>query len=576
MEPATRTGAECVVEGLKRAGVQTIFGLPGGAILDVFSRLYHADMEFILSRHEQGATHMADGYARATGKVGCCIVTSGPGATNAVTGLATACMDGIPMVCISGQVPSAMIGNDAFQEADTVGITRAVTKHNYLVKSADDLPRILAEAFHVASTGKPGPVLVDVPKDIQKASTSEPFPDAVNRRGYKPTYEGHPRQIEKLAAAINKAKRPLLYVGGGAIAGDAAEELTTLARKAGIPVTTTLMGLGAFPETDPLALRMLGMHGSVAANMAVSHCDLLISVGARFDDRVTGKVSEFAPSATKAHIDIDPSAISKSVEIDIPVVGHVKPILTALLPLVEPAKRTDWLAQVAKWQEANPFAFDRASTDLLPQFVIEQVFEATRGDAIVATDVGQHQMWAAHFYKYTRPRSFLSSGGLGTMGFGLPAAIGAQAGCRDRTVVTLSGDGSIQMNFQELVVAVEHDLPVKVIILNNGVLGMVRQWQDMFYNREHSASRLGQNGRAANERIAAGRTGYLPDFVKMAEAHGAVGMRVTNRREVATTLRKALETKAPVVVDCVVSGTENVYPMVPPGASLTEMVHSMA
>jgi acetolactate synthase-1/2/3 large subunit len=576
MKAITRTGAECVVEGLKRAGVTTLFGLPGGAILDVFGRLYHSDMEFVLTRHEQGATHMADGYARATGKVGCCVVTSGPGATNAVTGLATANMDGIPMVCVSGQVPSPMIGNDAFQEADTVGITRAVTKHNYLVKNVDDLPRIMVEAFHVASTGKPGPVLIDVPKDVQKAATSVPFPDAIAMRGYRPTYEGHPKQIEKLAAAINHAKRPLLYVGGGAIAGDAAAELTALARKANIPVTTTLMGLGAFPETDPLSLRMLGMHGSVAANMAVSHCDLLVSVGARFDDRVTGKISEFAPKAIKAHIDIDPSTIGKSVEINIPVVGHVKPVLKALLELVETAARPEWMAQVAAWQSAHPFRYDTQTGDLLPQHVIEQVYEATKGNAIVTTDVGQHQMWAAHFFKYTQPRTFLSSGGLGTMGFGLPAAVGAQAGCRDRTVVCLSGDGSVQMNFQELVVAVEHDLPIKVIVLNNANLGMVRQWQEMFYNREYSASVLGQANRPRNERIAAGRDGYLPDFVKMAEAHGAVGMRVTEKAELPRALRRALDTPRPVVVECRVRPEENVYPMVPPGASLTEMVQSMA
>jgi acetolactate synthase-1/2/3 large subunit len=571
-----RTGAECVVEGLERAGVTTVFGLPGGTILDVFARLYHSKMNFVLTRHEQGATHMADGYARATGKVGCCIVTSGPGATNAVTGLATANMDGIPMVCVTGQVPSSMIGNDAFQEADIAGITRAITKHNYLVKNVDDLPRIMMEAFHIASTGKPGPVLVDVPKDVQKASTSADFPTELNLRGYRPTLEGHPKQIEKLAHAIDKAKRPLLYVGGGAIASGASTELTELARKAHIPVTTTLLGLGAFPETDPLSLRMLGMHGGVAANMAVSHCDLLISVGARFDDRVTGKVSQFAPHAIKAHIDIDPSAIDKSVTIDIPVVGDAKRILTELLTLVKPTERKDWMATINEWQKAHPFQFDRETTELLPQYVIEQIYETTGGNAVIATDVGQHQMWAAHFYKYAQPRSFLSSGGLGTMGFGLPAAIGAKAGMRDRNVVCISGDGSIQMNFQELVVAVEHDLPITVVILNNGYLGMVRQWQEMFYRKEYSASRLGQNLRAANEQIPGGREGYLPDFVKMAEAHGALGMRVHRKDEVAPALRKAYASGRPTVVECIVKQEENVYPMVPPGASLTEMIQSLA
>ncbi len=571
-----RTGAECVVKGLERAGVTTVFGLPGGVILDVFSRLYHSKMEFVLTRHEQGATHMADGYARATGKVGCCVVTSGPGATNAVTGLATANMDGVPIVCITGQVLSTMIGNDAFQEADIVGITRAITKHNYLVKNVDDLPRVMAEAFHIASTGRPGPVLVDVPKDVQKASTKADFPAEVSLRGYRPTVQGHPKQIEKLAHAIQHSKRPLLYVGGGAIASEATAELTELARKAQIPVTTTLLGLGAFPETDPLALRMLGMHGSVAANMAVSHCDLLISVGARFDDRVTGKVSEFAPGAVKAHIDIDPSAIGKSVSIDIPVVGDAKHILRDLIPLVKPMPRPEWMADIATWQKSHQFQFDRETTELLPQFVIEQVYETTGGNAIITTDVGQHQMWAAHFYKYTQPRSFLSSGGLGTMGFGLPAAIGAKAGLRDRNVVCLSGDGSIQMNFQELVVAVEHDLPITVVILNNGCLGMVRQWQEMFYKKEYAASRLGQSLRAENERIPAGREGYLPDFVKMAEAHGAMGLRVSRKNEVASALRKAFGSGRPTVIECIVKPEENVYPMVPPGASLTEMVQSLA
>lgn len=572
-----RTGAECILDGLKQAGVKTIFGLPGGAVLDIFSKLYHAPFEFILARHEQGATHMADGYARATGKTGCCIVTSGPGATNAVTGLATANMDGIPMVCISGQVPSSMIGNDAFQEADTIGITRCVTKHNYLVKNTDDIPRIIAEAFHIASSGKPGPVLVDIPKDLQQASTSIKNPDKVNIKGYKPSSgSGHPRQIKKLAEAINRSEKPVFYVGGGVIAGNAAKELTALARKAGVPVTTTLMGLGSFPETDALALRMLGMHGSVAANNAISECDLLVAIGARFDDRVTGKISEFAPHAVKAHIDIDPSAIDKSVMIDIPVVGHVKQILQALIPLVEVKKRKAWLKKVADWKDNNPFAYDHTSSEILPQYVIEQIYEATKGNAIITTEVGQHQMWSAHYYKYIRPRTFLSSGGLGTMGYGLPAAIGAQAGMRKKTVIDIAGDGSIQMNFQELVVAVEHDLPVKVIILNNGYLGMVRQWQDMFYNSEHSATVLGQKERPLNEKIKSAGGKYLPDFIKMAEAHGATGIRVDKKKEIPSALRKALMTQGPVVVECIVKPDENVYPMVPPGASLTEMVQSMA
>jgi len=576
-EEIMRTGAQCIVDGLQEAGVKTMFGLPGGTVLDIFAELYHAPIEFILTRHEQGATHMADGYARATGRVGCCIVTSGPGATNTVTGLATAAMDGVPIVCLTGQVPSTMIGNDAFQEADTIGITRAATKHNYLVKDIDELPRIMAEAFHVAATGKPGPVVVDLPKDVQRASTAGKAPEKLEMRGYKPAAGGHPKQIEKLAKALNKAKKPLLYAGGGVIAGNAAEELTALARKARVPVTTTLMGLGAFPETDPLSLRMLGMHGSVTANNAVSECDLLVSVAARFDDRVTGKISEFAPNARKAHIDIDPSSIDKSVMAEIPVVGHVKEVLAKLIDQVEEIERTEWLRQIADWQEKYAFAYDTACAEVLPQYVIEQVYEVTGGDAIIATEVGQHQMWAAHFFKYTRPRTFLSSGGLGTMGYGFPAAIGAQAAFRDATVVDIAGDGSIQMNFQELVVAVEHGLPVNVVILNNGYLGMVRQWQEMFYKKEYSGSRLGQSERPDLEgkREEPG-TDYLPDFVKLAEAHGAMGIRVDKKKEVPSALRKAFDTKGPVVVECMVRQEENVYPMVPPGASLTEMIHSMS
>ena len=571
-----RSGAECVIDGLKQAGVKTIFGLPGGSVLDLFSSLYHAPFEFFLTRHEQGAAHMADGYARATGRVGCFIVTSGPGATNAVTGLATANMDGIPVVCITGQVPSSMIGNDAFQEADTIGITRAVTKHNFLVRNVDDLPRTIAAAFEIARSGRPGPVLVDIPKDVQRAKTSARFRGPVEFRGYRPAREPQPKQVARLAQALNAARKPVWLVGGGVIAGEAAAEFTAVARKSHAPVAGTLLGLGAFPGTDPLFLGMVGMHGTVAANRALSECDLLISAGARFDDRVTGKVAEFAPHAVKAHIDIDPSAISKSVATEIPVIGHVKLVLKQLLPLVEESRRTEWLRAVQGWAKEHPVTYNRASTELLPQFVIEQVYEATRGRAIVTTDVGQHQMWAAHFYRYTRPRSFISSGGLGTMGFGLPAAIGAKAGCRDRTVVTLAGDGSIQMNFQELVVAVEHDLPITVVILNNGYLGMVRQWQEMFYGKEYSAVRLGQNRRAANERIRSERPGYLPDFIKMAEAHGAMGLRVTRKNEVASALRKALAAKRPAVVECVVKPDENVYPMVPPGASLTEMIQGMA
>ncbi len=572
-----RTGVECLMDGLKKAGVEIIFGLPGGSVLDIFDKLYKAPFEFVLARHEQGAMHMADGYARATGKVGCCLVTSGPGATNTVTGLATAYMDCSPVVCIAGQVPTPMIGNDAFQEADTTGITRPVTKHNYLVRNVDELPRIIAEAFYIAGTGRPGPVLVDIPKDVQRASTKMPTPDEVKIRGYNPTTEGHPKQIARLAEAINKSKKPLLYVGGGAIISNATAEVAALARKAKIPVTTTLLGLGGFPETDPLALRMLGMHGSVTANYATHHCDLLVSIGARFDDRVTGKISEFAARAEIAHIDIDPSAISKSVPVDIPVVGDAKQILRELIPQVEAKERKEWLDQFTEWQAKYPFTYEQHGSGLMPQYVIEQIYALTKGEAIIVTEVGQHQMWSAQYYKYTQPRTFISSGGLGTMGFGLPAAIGACMGRPDKTVVDISGDGSAQMNFQELVVAVEHKIPIKVVILNNGHLGMVRQWQEMFYHKQYSATRLGRHDRGKHEHIpepAAAQ--YLPDFVKLAEAHGALGLRVHSRTEVIPALEKAFASDLPAVVECLVEPEANVYPMVPTGASLIEMIQSMA
>ncbi len=571
-----RTGVECLLDGLVAAGVKTMFGLPGGAVLDIFDKLYHAPIEFILTRHEQGAAHMADGYARASGRTGCCLVTSGPGATNAVTGLATANMDSVPMVCITGQVPSAMIGNDAFQEVDIVGITRPITKHNYLVRNVADLPRVIAEAFYVAAAGKPGPVLVDIPKDVQRARTNAPTPSEVRLRGYNPTLDGHPRQIAKLAEAINQAEKPLIYAGGGVIASNAATELTALALKASTPVTTTLLGLGSFPETHPLALRMLGMHGSVAANYATSACDLLVSIGARFDDRVTGKLDEFAPHATIAHLDIDPSAISKSVPVDIPVVGDVKRVLSELIKLIEPRPRENWLAQIANWKAAHPFSYDRSSSKLLPQFVIERIYEITRGEAVIVTDVGQHQMWAAHYYQYSKPRTFISSGGLGTMGYGLPAAIGAQKACPEKQIVLISGDGSAQMNFQELVVAVEHNLPIKMIILNNTALGMVRQWQNMFYESTYSATNLAQRDRGRHENIADREGAYLPDFVKLAEAHGALGLRATSKSEITPVLQQALSSDCPTVVECLVDRDENVYPMVPSGKSLTEMVQSMA
>ena len=573
-----RTGAQCLIAGLERAGVSVVFGYPGGMIIDVFNLLTDSKMHFVLPRHEQGGVHMADGYARATGRVGCCIVTSGPGATNTVTGLANAYMDGIPLVCICGQVPTHMIGNDAFQEADITGITRPVTKHNFLVRNVDELPRIVAEAFHIAATGKPGPVLIDLPKDVQRALTRAPdvSPDQVSIRSYQPGCPVDEAAVGQLAKAIQAARRPLLYAGGGVIAAGAAPLLTEIARLANIPVTTTLMGLGAFPEDDPLALRLLGMHGSVAANRAVAHCDLLIAVGARFDDRVTGKISEFAPLATLAHIDIDRSAIGKSLAIDLPVHGDVRAVLEALRGRLQPQPRDEWLREIAGWKEAFPFAYDHPAGTLPPQYVIEQVDRVSRGQALVVTDVGQHQMWSAQFITHRQPRHFMTSGGLGTMGFGLPAAIGAQFGCPEQLVVCIAGDGGIQMNVQELVVAVEHQLPLKVVIINNGHLGMVRQWQQMFYQKNYSAVVLGQRNRPDNERISGVSDAYLPDFVKLAEAYGAVGVRVSDPAEVAPTLRRAFESPRVWVMEFRVTAEENVFPMVPPGGTVEQIIQRLA
>jgi acetolactate synthase-1/2/3 large subunit len=567
-----RTGAQCVIDGLVKAGCEVLFGYPGGAVLDIFNSLYDAPFNFVLTRHEQGAVHMADGYARATGKPGCCLATSGPGATNTVTGLATAYMDGIPLVCITGQVALNMIGNDAFQEADVIGITRPVTKHNFLVRDADELPEIIAKAFYIATTGKPGPVVIDIPKNIQKQQTAAVPPAQVSMRAYHPDPPVNPAEIAQFADLINRASRPLLYVGGGALNGDASEALAALAHKAAIPVCTTLMALGAFPENDPLSLRMLGMHGSVAANYAVDTCDLLISAGARFDDRVTGKISSFAAKAAIVHIDIDRSAINKSVRADLGVHGYVKPVLEAVLPFVKPAARAEWLEQVNLWKERFPAVYPKHGDALMPQDVIEQIDAVSRGSAVVVTDVGQNQMWAAQFFRYTRPRNFISSGGLGTMGFGLPAAIGAQFGRPGELVVCVTGDGGVQMNFQELVVAVEHGVPIVVVILNNGYLGMVRQWQELFDGRRYSGVMLSQHGRAPNEHVPESPA-YLPDFVKLAEAHGACARRIAKPEEVGPALAEAFASRKPWVIECIVSPEANVFPMIPPGSHVTEMIN---
>ena len=571
-EQPGRTGAQCVIDGLVKAGCEVLFGYPGGAVLDIFNCIYDAPFNFVLTRHEQGAVHMADGYARATGRPGCCLVTSGPGATNTVTGLATAYMDGIPLVCFTGQVALNMIGNDAFQEADVIGITRPVTKYNFLVRSADELPEIIAKAFHIATTGKPGPVVVDIPKNVQKQMTVATTPEKVTMRAYKPDVEICPDEIKAFAEMINAASRPLLYAGGGMITAGASGILAELARKANMPVCTTLMALGAFPEDDPLALRMVGMHGSVAANYAIDHCDLLISAGARFDDRVTGKISSFAARAKIVHIDIDRSSINKSVHAHLGVHGDLRKVLDAVTPLVRPAAHEEWMGQVAQWKERFPFAYQGREGELMPQYVIEQIYEVSGGKAVVTTDVGQNQMWAAQFFRYTRPRTFISSGGLGTMGFGLPACIGAQFGRRDELAVCITGDGGVQMNFQELVVAVEHRLPIVVVILNNGYLGMVRQWQELFYSKRYSGVMLSQSGRAPNEQIQ-DKGGYLPDFIKMAEAHGANARRITRAEEVTPALKEAFESRQTWVIECIISPEANVYPMIPPGSHVAEMIN---
>ena len=554
-----KSGAEIVIDVLLKEKVEVLFGIPGGAVIPIFDVLYDAPLRFILTRHEQGAVHMADGYARATGKVGVCIATSGPGATNLVTGLATANMDSIPVVALTGQVFTTMIGDDAFQEADIVGITRSITKHNYLVRDVKDLPRIMKEAFYIARSGRPGPVLIDIPKDVQTAEIEYIYPENVELRSYKPVYSGHPQQIGKAAKAILEAKKPLIYAGGGVIASGAADELRKLVNKTNIPVATTLLGLGSFPGTEELFLGMLGMHGTGTANHAIMESDLIIAVGARFDDRVTGKLDEFAPQAKIVHIDIDPSSISKSVRVDIPIVGDVKRVLRELNKIVKGGDYSNWHEKIANWKKTYPLTYND-SGGLKPQFIVKEIYRLTRGEAIIATEVGQNQMWAAQFYLYKNPRSILSSGGLGTMGYGFPAAIGAQIGCPDKIVFDIAGDGSFQMNIQELATAAVHKVPVKVAILNNGYLGMVRQWQELFHKKRYSYTSLKGN----------------PDFSKVAAAYGAVGILVKRKEEVAPAIEKALSIDGPVVIDFHIEPEENVFPMVPVGARINEMIGGMA
>ncbi|GFK94562.1 Acetolactate synthase large subunit [Fundidesulfovibrio magnetotacticus] len=562
------TGAQILLESLGREGVDVLFGFPGGAVIDIYHQLpNYPNLKHILVRHEQGAIHMADGYARATGKVGVCLVTSGPGATNTVTGIATAYMDSIPVVIITGQVPTPLIGNDAFQEVDIVGITRPCTKHNYLVKDLSQLAKTIKEAFYLARSGRPGPVLIDLPKDVQQQRCAFKYPPGeVSMRSYNPHREPNAKQVRKVAQLLAKAKRPVLYAGGGVVSAGASEELTRLARAHDLPVTATLMGLGCFPGDDPLWLGMLGMHGTYAANHSIAGSDLILAVGARFDDRVTGKLSEFACKAKMVHIDIDPTSIQKNVRVDVPIVADCRLFLQALNAEAETlakepggwTPKDKWIEQTAAWKAEHPLQYKPAAESgfIKPQAVVEAIHRITSGDCIVATEVGQNQMWAAQFFNYRKPRTLLTSGGLGTMGYGFPAAIGAQAAFPDKLVIDVAGDGSIQMCIQELATAMCYKLPVKIVILNNGYLGMVRQWQELFYEKNYCNTCMD----------------VAPDFVKLAEAYGAAGFRVTEAKDLEETLRKAFATPLPCIVDVVVDPEENVYPMVPAGKSLTEMI----
>ncbi len=551
-------GAKILLESLKKEGVDTIFGYPGGVLLSLFDEIYNEkEIKFYLVRHEQGASHMADGYARSTGKVGVCLATSGPGATNLVTGIATAYMDSIPIVALTGQVATSHIGNDAFQEVDITGITRPIVKHNYLVRNSKDIPQIVKNAFHIASTGRPGPVLIDLPKDILAGEVeSFVYPETPNLLGYKPKYEPNKMQIKKAVELIEKAKKPIVYIGGGVIASSAYEELLKFIEKIEAPVTTTLLGIGVVPYNHPLYLGMLGMHGTKYANYAIQESDLIIAIGARFDDRVTGDVKTFAPHADIIHIDIDPTSISKIIRVDIPIVGDAKNVLKDLLSEIKEKRHPEWIERIMQWKKQHPLTFSCAGEGLKPQMIVEKISELAGPDAIISTEVGQNQMWTAQFYKFTKPRKFLSSGGLGTMGYGFPAAIGAQVANPDKLVIDIAGDGSIQMNIQELATAVKYNLPVKVAILNNGWLGMVRQWQELFFGKRYSYTDI---------------SGSV-DFVKIAEAYGAAGFKVEKEQNVEKVLKEAFNIKKPVLIDFHICGEENVWPMVPAGGSLHNML----
>jgi acetolactate synthase-1/2/3 large subunit len=558
MKPEVITGSEILLRSLLLEGAECVFGYPGGAVLYIYDAMHgFSDFNHLLTRHEQGAIHAADGYARASGKVGVCIVTSGPGATNTVTGIATAFMDSVPLVVITGNVASSLIGTDAFQEADITGITMPITKHSYLVRDVADLPRIIHEAFHIANTGRKGPVLIDIPKDVSNQTTLFNPVQSVNLRGYNPTVVPNRLQLDKLVAAIKEAKQPVVIAGGGVIYSGAHEELYEFITTTKIPVTTTLLGLGAFPTGNDLWMGMPGMHGTYTANQAIQRSDLLISIGARFDDRVTGKLDGFAPNAKIVHIDIDPAEIGKNVRTDIPIVGDVKTVLQQLNSMISSADLADaWRKEIVQMKQEKPLKYKDSETELKPQWVIELLNDTTNGDAIVSTDVGQHQMWAAQYYKFNHPRSWITSGGLGTMGFGFPSAIGAQMAHPDRLVISINGDGGMQMCAQELAICAINNIPVKVVVINNQVLGMVKQWQELIYDKRYSHVDLAGS----------------PDFVKLAEAYGVKGLRAANKEDAKKVWQEALETPGPVLVEFVVSKEENVYPMVTQGSTIDQML----
>lgn len=559
------TGAEVIIECLKAEGIGYVFGYPGGAVLHIYDAFYkQEDVQHILVRHEQGATHAADGYARATGKPGVVLVTSGPGATNAVTGIATAYMDSIPMIVITGQVPKHLIGNDAFQEVDSVGITRPIVKHNFLINDVNDIAETFKKAFYVATTGRPGPVVIDIPKDITAEKVVFEYPAEIEMRSYNPTVKGHNGQIKRAVDLIVKAERPMIYTGGGVILGNGSEQLRTFTRSLGYPITQTLMGLGAFPASDPLSLGMLGMHGTYEANMGMHHCDVLIAIGARFDDRVTGALEKFCPEAKIIHIDVDPASISKNVKVDVPIVGEVAPVLDAMNALLgKSAEQTNkaalekWWVQIQEWRAQDCLKYDRDSEIIKPQFVVEELHKVTNGDAFITSDVGQHQMFAAQYYGFDKPRRWINSGGLGTMGFGLPAAMGVQLAHPDETVACITGESSIQMCIQELSTCKQYGLPLKIINLNNGYMGMVRQWQEFFYEKRYAMSYFDA----------------LPDFVALAESYGHTGIKVEKSADVRPALEEAFKQKDRLVfLDFITDREENVYPMIPTGAGLNEMI----